>query len=412
MRLLVALLLSALAHAAALGGFAASAPAGRPALVPIDVAEAPPVPPPPEPPPPEPTPPPPKPAKPKVKRVRAAAAAEGLPVALADAGVVAQSGESDAPDAGTVAELSDAGTGAPAKVDPAVVDLRPFLPPGERVMLALRADRLRATPWAAAVEAVLAPMPDYRAVIAGTGVGIADTFDTVVIASPAPRDVAQTFLAGRTDRGDAALRRQLARGSRVTWSPVAGGSLGRRATALAGDPRVLLVPAPGWFLLVRPEHVGDLLAPTPAQATPPPWLALLERIDEQTGDGTTLAVVVASDFGAPTIRFGGHDLPAPDRLTTALSFDQNGLVLTGAAVFADEAGARAFADALADAQKDLLGSVARRLLLRSFRLDGALARLQLAQHGGAVTFSTSITNAEATVLFDEAAAMSRRAFTP
>src|SRR5262249_36363873 len=275
MRLPFALLLSALVHAAALGGLRGSAPAPPPSLVPLDVAEAPPVPPPPEPAPP----PPPKPAKPKPKRVRARAAAEGLPVAAADAGVVAQSGE-EAPDAGMVAELADGGA-APKPIDPATVDLRPSLPPGERYMVALRADRLRTTPWAAAVEAVMAPMPDYRVVIEGTGVGIAQTFDTVVIASPHPRDVTQTFLAGRTERNGAELRRLLARGGRVRWRPVAGGTAGGRPSALPGDPRVLLVPASGWFLLVRPEHVADMLAPTPAEATPPPWLGALERIEDQ-----------------------------------------------------------------------------------------------------------------------------------
>src|SRR5262249_60083565 len=128
----------------------------------------------------------------------------------------------------------DAGGGGTAMVDPGTLGLRPFLPPGERVMFALRGDRLRATPWAAAVDAILAPMPDYRVLIEGTGLGIADTFDTIVIASSAPRDVTQTFLAARTERNETELRRILGRGGRGSWGPGAGGPLGPRAGAGPG----------------------------------------------------------------------------------------------------------------------------------------------------------------------------------
>jgi hypothetical protein len=389
MRLATAIVLSVLAHAVALGGFPVSSPAPRPSWVPLDVAEAPPVPPPPEPAPP----PAPSPAPPKKKRVKVRVASEGLPVAVADAGVAAAS------------EAPDAGPGVIAKVDPATLDLRPFLPPGERVMVALRGDRLRATPWAPAVDAVLAPMPDYRLVIEGTGLGIADTFDTVVIASPAPRDVTQTFLAGRTEHNDAELRRILGRGGRVTWGPVAGGTLGRRTSAIAGDARVLLVPAPGWFLLVRPEHVAELLEPTPAEATPPPWLAELGRIDEQTGDA--LAVLEIADAMPPWL-----PSPQPERLTTALTLDEKGMVLTGAAFFADEAAAKAFHDGVVALRRELLASLTRKVLLRAFHVEGAATRLQLALHDSQVTFSTSLTNAEAAAVLEQAAAWTREYFAP
>jgi hypothetical protein len=399
MRLGLAIVLSALVHAAALGGLRGSTPEpeSHPHLVPLDVTEAPPVPPPPAPAPP-PAPPAPAPAKKKRVHVQVAPAGE-LPVAVADAGVAA---EPEAPDAGP-----------PAKVDPAVADLRPSLPPGERVMLALRADRLRGTPWAEAVEAVLAPMPDYRFLIAGTGLGIAEAFDAVVIASPAPRDVSQTFLAGFTGRSDAELRRVLGRDGRVAWLPVAGGTLGRRAQTVAGDPRVLLVPTSGWFLLVRPEHVADLLVPTPAEATPPPWLTELPKVVDLTAEPSTLAVVVVADLGVPTLRLPGlPPLPAPDRVTIAVTTDDKGWVLTGAAVLADEARARAFHDALAAGQRELLGSLPRRLLLRSFQLEGAAQRLQLALHGAQVTFSTSLTSGEVLALLEQAAVLSRQTFTP
>src|SRR5262249_60529933 len=154
------------------------------------------------------------------------------PVAVADAGVP----DADAETTGA----PDAAAATTPPLDPAVVDLRPAAPPGERVILVLRTDRLRGTPWADATQALLAPMPDHRRLLGGSGLGLADTFDLLVIASSDPREVTRTFLAGRTDKDVDALQRILAR-----HPP------GPR------DPRVLQSPAPGWLLLVRPELLAD-----------------------------------------------------------------------------------------------------------------------------------------------------------
>src|SRR5262249_57462095 len=119
------------------------------------------------------------------------------PVAVADAGVP----DADAETTGA----PDAAAATTPPLDPAVVDLRPAAPPGERVILVLRTDRLRGTPWADATQALLAPMPDHRRLLGGTGLGLADTFDLLVIASSDPRQVQQTFLAVRTDKDPQAL---------------------------------------------------------------------------------------------------------------------------------------------------------------------------------------------------------------
>jgi hypothetical protein len=102
--------------------------------------------------------------------------------------------------------------------------------------------------------------------------------------------------------------------------------------------------------------------------------------------------------------------PAPERITVAASTDAAGLIVTGAAVFADEAQAAAFADAVWGARGRALSSLGGRLLLRSFQAEGALQRLSLAREGIYVTFSTSLAAAEAEIVLDQAAALSRRIF--
>src|SRR5262249_19523083 len=153
-----------------------------------------------------------------------------------------------------------------------------------------------------------APLPDHRRLLGASGLALADTFDLVVIASANPRDVTQTFLAGRTDGDAEALQRVFA-----------------RHPPHPRDPRVLVQPAPGSLGLVRPELLGD---------GHPDWLDALTRVDAQTGEA--LAVVTLAD---PTAKL---PVPTPQRVTVALAADETGVVVRGAALFSDEKEAQAF----------------------------------------------------------------------
>jgi hypothetical protein len=447
------------------------AAAARRRLVPMSIVEAPRPPPPPAPPPPSASPPginltskrapvpkpKPKPtAKPK-PMATAATSSPAAPAALtADAGPAASGSEPGA-DAGPVdaAAAPDAEAQAPAVpvasatgpasaasvaadapdagvIDPGVIDLRPYVPGGERLMVVLRTDRLRATPWVPALDAILAALPDYQLLIAGTGVGVADAFDTVVIATPDPTSVPQTFLAAHTAGDEAALRRALGgpRGERVSWSRAAGGTLGRRLdprVVQLGDPRLIIIPsaasagATGWFLLARPEHVADLVAPAGPAAAPaaapaaPAWLEPLTRVAEATlaGADGPVAVVMVADLGNGSAALPMlPPLPLPQRLTLAVTADPKGLVVTGAAVYADAAAAQAALAALARARSDALAGLAQRFLLRGLHAEGLVQRLALRADGSFVTFSSSVSNDEATLLLARAAELSHQFFRP
>src|SRR5262249_17026128 len=229
---------------------------------------------PPPPAPPPPSPPPSAPPKPKPRPKPAPVAAAPQPARADDVRGVPDAGvRPDVPDAAPVPDVPDAGeaedagaplvaaassadAGAPTRPDPGVLDLRTSVPPGSRLVLALRTDRLRRTAWVPPVEAILAPMPDYRNVLAG--IPVTDTFDAVVIASPNPRDVTATFVAGHTNKGDDELKRALANGAaRAAWTDTPAGAIGRRGAKPAGDPRLLLGPDGGRSLLGRRRSSGQ-----------------------------------------------------------------------------------------------------------------------------------------------------------
>jgi hypothetical protein len=272
-------------------------------------------------------------------------------------------------------------------------------------MLVLRADRARGTPFAPRLEALLAPLPDYRVIFAPIserlGKPLTEAFGTLVIASSDPRDVAATFLAVRAETGDAELKRAL---GAVSWRGGPVGPIGERKDLLVdrfGDPRIFYLPRPSWALLMRPEHL-------PGQ----PWLDRLWVIEEVTGEAEgPLAVVVVADTGRSTLELPGlSPIPVPARTTISATPKLGGLVLLGAAEFPDAAGAKAFARALATAQKEATSGLATRLVLTQLKALGLVERLTLKQADRFVTFSTSLTASESLALLDRAAAAARDFF--
>jgi hypothetical protein len=197
-------------------------------------------------------------------------------------------------------------------------NLRELGPEGSRVTVLLRLDRLRGTPYAPGLDAILARLPDRRDLLDGTGLDLYDSFDALLIATPNPLDPAVTFLAARHRLGDAALREALERGARATGRILSWRTERRRPVAerRARDPqpgavrddRLLLMPAPGLVVVTPPVYRSMLLgSPKPRAAAAPDggtaagdggapavlgagagagkegWGALLRRIDAEDG---------------------------------------------------------------------------------------------------------------------------------
>lgn len=299
-------------------------------------------------------------------------------------------------------------------IDPSLVDLRPFVPGDSKLILVLRPDRMRGTPWAAPLDQIMKPMPDYRTVIAGTGMKVADSFESIVIATPDPSDVAQTFLAARTARDDEALRAALAKPvkgeARVEWATANGATIGKRRdwrVEANDDERIFTFPSKGWVVLSRPADLPHLFE---TRGRRPGWLGRMTAIEAQTGEGAAGPILLMSavDLDLSKVEIPGMaPLPSPDRMTVTITPHPDGLIFVGAAAFDDEKIAKEFHDILVAGRDEALGSIATKFILGRLHARAAVERMKLAVNGRYVTFSTSIATSEAQALFKVVASWSK-----
>ena len=212
--------------------------------------------------------------------------------------------------------------------------VRSYGPEGSRVTALLRVDRLRDTPYAAVVDAVLMRLPDRRELLEGTGLELYRDVDTLLLATPDPVDPNVTFLAVRHHLSDAALREALDRGARVTgrklaWRTERGRPFAERrpdpSDPTRRDERLILLAAPRLAVVTPPAYRKLILEGRPARARPsdagaaaaggadaaggaaPPadehasWAALIRRIDAEDSimPANAVAMLSAEDVFAP-----------------------------------------------------------------------------------------------------------------
>ena len=243
--------------------------------------------------------------------------------------------------AGTEADPDAVPEGAPERPS----NLRQYGPEGSRVTVLLRLDRLRDTPYAPALDTLLARLPDRRDLLDGTGLDLYQTFDALLIATPNPLDYTVTFLAARHRLKDAELRTALERGATATGRVLTWRTEGRRpfaerharapASGATRDERLIVLPAPGLVVVTPPVYrallfstakpragslpdggAGPPATPAPdaggTGGTDPRWGALLRRIDAEDGIMPLDAVAMLSAvdiFSAPSLQRGLNVVP-------------------------------------------------------------------------------------------------------
>jgi hypothetical protein len=368
----------------------------------------------------------------------------GVVAALDDGGVPSVTDDGGAPalatlgdggttptgDGGAIAAAGDGGVG---EGDPAALgagggalsagtaaDLLGYFPSGHVVSVLLRLDRVRGTEWSAATEKVLAPMPDYRALVGARDVHVADLFETLVVSSYDPRRVDATTLVARTAMPPAELRRFLDQpDAPVGWSVARGGMLGRRGPSprlFPGDQRVFLAPAPGWLVLAQPADLGaltgagtgELDAARAVPGTLPPWLERVQTIEAEAGaeDGPAVVVTVGSKgrrVRLPELGLGVASVPAPERGSLALTVDKRGFLVRGNLRFTSGEAAAEFVASATAVRTKVLDLRVYSALLKKARVYNAVKGLSLAQTGSRVSYATSISIADARALMAYAA---------
>jgi hypothetical protein len=203
-------------------------------------------------------------------------------------------------------------------------------------------------------------------------------------------------------------------GAPVTWSRVTGGVLGSRGKGkrvIRGDPRVFLAPFPSWMVLARPKDLaglldaadGELDGATADAAKLPGWLARLPDLEAESGgkDGPALMMTLgprSKTWEVPDVGLGVTSLPAPERLSLALEIDPQGFHVKGHLRFATEDDAKTFVEKTEAARDTALESAAHTLVLKRAKVWNAVKGLSLVRTDQRVSYSTSVSIADARVM--------------
>ncbi len=330
-------------------------------------------------------------------------------------GSVAASGSGSGSGSDTIVAVGS-GSGSDVETEPAVegapttagtaANLLTYFPAGQLVTALVRFDRLRGTEWAAATEQIFKPLPDYQALFGGSaGTLLADKLDMLVISTPQPRDVTATMLVAKTTLSRSALRDVL--GGGFAWSASRGGMLGRHTDKMApNDKRVVLSPFRGWFVVAQPQDLPSLdpargdLDTIEATAKLPTWLSGIRTIADESGsDARGPALVATFAFTATRYRLPAvvavTSVPGPVRASLAMELVKTGWLVRGNIKMASEADATELEASIHALQQQVTSSTLLRLFLGRGKAFHAVANLQVARAGDRLSYSTSLSIADA-----------------
>jgi len=138
-----------------------------------------------------------------------------------------------------------------------------FLPAGSQIALRLDVTRIRESPLAPDVRQFLAAMPDWQALLEGSGVEPLDDLDRVLVATPNLQR-SRLIVAGRTTSDADAIRAAAARlaegaGETLEWRTEHGVEVARWYNHDSTE-RVVAIIGPRHFILSRPQDLPRVLA--------------------------------------------------------------------------------------------------------------------------------------------------------
>lgn len=272
--------------------------------------------------------PPPSPSEPAASAKPGAAGPGAGDASILDAGVAHDAGNVDA--AASDAAVADAGPNKPRQRDAgeAVASLSSDagaaarLPPGAQIALRVDMARIRKSPVAAEVRSLLAAIPDWKALLDGSGIDPIEQVDRLLIATPnLQRDkivLAGRYLGGEQVVRDAVQRLATSKGVAAEWRRQGTVQVAPWANADQTE-RVIALVGPEHFTISRAEDLPRVLAIAAARAErgkkgvrkpaqQHPADALLSMDD---GEGMSLEVEGAAQF----VRRGRRGIPERLRLS-------------------------------------------------------------------------------------------------
>lgn len=169
------------------------------------------------------------------------------------------------------------------------------IPPGAQVALRIDVEAVRDSPLAPSVQGLLERLPDWRALLQGSGIAPLESLDRLLVASPNLRR-SRLIAAGRARGGRQAIRAAAtslaeAAGQELVWQRKASGidvarwynrDVTERTVALLGDAH---------FVLCRPQDLARVLAVAAARGQGRGGLPAAEALlAMDRGDAITLEI--------------------------------------------------------------------------------------------------------------------------
>lgn len=230
----------------------------------------------------------------------------------ADAGVPQADAAVAAPDAGVGFGTSSVGT---------------RLPPGAQIALRVDMSRIRSSPIADDMRAFVAAIPDWKALLDGSGISPIDQLDRLLIATPDLKRekvvLAGRFVGEQSVAETAVAKLAAERGKKAVWHPE--GDV-RVAPWFNADvtPRVIAIVGPQHFTISRSEDLPRILSIASARAVErahdagPVELAADALLSMDEGEGLSLEVDGVEQFikraprGVPSkLRVSAIEVPGP-----------------------------------------------------------------------------------------------------
>ena len=234
------------------------------------------------------------------------------------------------------------------------VALARLAPPQAALMLVLRMDRIRRSPYADAVRRLLGVFYDFKTLLWSTELDPVRDFQALLIATPNPYRVTETFLVVRHALPERRLKQAFEKsgqygGQHLRWRTGEGGGLQGQVPSpprLAGDPRVVVLRS-GLALLTDPKHLSLLQAAAAsarADAGPGSPQGLIDRLKDLHREGHSPASdpgLLLQAVNLPRLVRLPADVPVPLGLQAVLPAEAPARC-EAALSFADEGQARAF----------------------------------------------------------------------
>jgi len=315
--------------------------------------------------------------------------------AESDAGALVAAAVPDAgaaPDAGrALASAGDGGSGAGSTTGPG---LAAYAPPGAQLALRLDLVRMRQSPLAPDIRALLAAVPDWQALLDGSGIEPLDDLERLLIASPNLQR-AQLVMSGRyvgdvARVRDAVARMAAARGVSARWRRERGFEVAPWPDADETE-RVIALVGPQSFTITRSEDLPRVIAVARERRRE------AERLARETGapvpdDAAALLSMVEGEVvsleveGARAFVRGATDA-IPVRARGAATEREGGVVAIRAeGSFEDDARA----EAACAFWERMRTSYARNPLVALVGLASALDRATLRAEGATIFFETQL----------------------